>query len=408
MPMRRQSRGIDILLYCVAAVIIGAGAAGVLEAVLHPGIVVSGPSGETERFGDIFKDPFAATDRLHILVLGTDDMQEGRGRTDAIMILFLNPQEKRAALLSLPRDLRVEIPGHGLDKINHAYHFGGVDLTRETVEELLGITIDYYAKVDFQAFEQIVDTLGGVDIDVPFKMRKHTYYGDIRLAPGYQHLDGKQALDFVRYREDSDLKRGERQQQLLRAIIKQKLRLRNLPRLAKVAGIVNKSIDTDMELRKAIALATLLKNLNSSEIMTAVAPMRDRPINGVYYGELRERAFYQMIDDIDDHLNRPAGHIVTVAVLNGFGQPGAAAFAGQLLTDAGFDITDTGNADSFDHEQTVINYVREAQTGAQQAKQALKLVRAEMIEKSTDGDRNTPELVIVLGQDFKDAVTTIQ
>ena len=407
--MRRQRRGLDILLYCVAATMIGAGVAGVIDAVTHPGILVPSQSGDQKiSIIDQFKNPFARVNRLHILIVGADDLPEARGRTDAIIILFLNPSRKRAAMLSLPRDLRVEIPGHGRDKINHAYHFGGIELTRETVERLLGITIDYYAKADFKAFERIVDTLGGVDIDVPFRMYKHTYYGTINLQPGVQHLTGEQALGFVRYRTDSDLKRGERQQQFLRAIIKQKLRLRNIGRLAKVAGIVSEAIKTDMEWPERYALVRILKELTPSEIMTAVVPIRDHPINGIYYGELRERSFFEMMDDIDSHLDRLTGHIVTVEVLNGFGQPGAAATAGELLVDAGFEVTETANADNFDYQQTVINYAPEAQAGAEQAKRALMLARAEMIKKTPDGNGNAPELVIVLGQDFKDAATNIQ
>ena len=117
MQMSRRGRRIDILLYCVAAGIIGAGVAGVIDTVTHPGIMFPGQSGgQHTSIIEQITTPFATTDRLHILVLGTDDMQKARGRTDAIIILFLNPSRKRAAMLSLPRDLLVEIPGHARDK----------------------------------------------------------------------------------------------------------------------------------------------------------------------------------------------------------------------------------------------------------------------------------------------------
>ncbi len=409
MRPKAPGRAIDTVLYCLAAVIIGVGVAGVVDTISHPGIPSTTRTGspDTSLFSQV-TDPFAGVHRLHILILGADDMAEAQGRSDAIMVLFLNPERKRAALLSIPRDLRTEIPGHGLDKINHAYHFGGVELTRETVERLLGLTIDYYAKADFQAFEKIVDTLGGVEIDVPKRMYKKTYYGTINLQPGPQHLDGKGALQFVRYRNDSDFKRAERQQQLLRAIIQQKLRLTNLPRLIKVAGVLSKAIDTDMEWSAVAALVTILKDLDPSEIMTAVVPGDSCYINGISYVELRERRFFEMMDEIDDHISQSGGHPITVEVLNGFGQPGAAAAAGELLTKAGFEVTTTGNADCFTYERTVIEYSHKSVGQANEAKDILQVNSAELVEKRSTDSWEAPEIVVVLGQDFKDTGGAVQ
>ncbi len=398
----RHGRATDVLLYCLAAVIIGAGAAGVMDSMRYPGISTVAQGTQDPSLLGQLANPLAGIDRLHILILGSDDM-EVRGRSDTIMILSLNPEGKRAALLSLPRDLRVEIPGHRTDKINHAYFFGGAELARETVERLLGINIDYYAKADFEAFEQVVDTLGGVDINVPFRMKKHTYYGDIDFQPGLQHMDGKEALQFVRYREDNDFKRAERQQQFFRALIRQKLRLTNVHRLIKAGGVILQAVDTDIEWPIAIQLARVLKQIPPAEIMTAVAPARDHYINGIYYAELRESSFFELLDDMDDHLDRPAGHIVTVEILNGCGQPGAAAAAGALLAEAGFKVLNTANADSFSYQRTIINYNPDAEAPAQQIKQILTIDNAQMRENRSNGDETDPELVIVLGEDFRTA-----
>ncbi len=401
--MNRDGRATDVLLYCLAAVIIGAGAAGVMDSMRYPGIsTVTQDTQDTSLLGQL-ANPLAGVDRLHILILGSDDMDEVQGRSDTIMVLFLNPEGKRAALLSLPRDLRVEIPGHGTDKINHAYCFGGVELTHQTVERLLGIDIDYYVRADFQAFEEIVETLGGVDIQVPFRMRKHTYHGEIDLQPGLQHLNGQEALGFVRYREDSDFKRAERQQQFLRALIRQKLRLTNIHRLIKAGGVILQAVDTDIEWPIAIQLARVLKQIPPAEIMTAVAPARDHYINGIYYAELRESSFFELLDDMDDHLDRPTGHLVTVEILNGCGQPGAAAAAGALLAEAGFEVLNTANADRFSYQRTIINYNPDAEAPAQQIKQILTIDKAQMRENRSNGDGTDPELVIVLGEDFRTA-----
>ena len=137
--------------------------------------------------------------------------------------------------------------------------------------------------------------------------------------------------------------------------------------------------------------------------MTAVAPARDHYINGIYYAELRESSFFELLDDMDDHLDRPAGHPVTVEILNGCGQPGAAAAAGALLAEAGFKVLNTANADSFSYQRTIINYNPDAEAPAQQIKQILTIDNAQMRENRSNGDETDPELVIVLGEDFRTA-----
>jgi LCP family protein required for cell wall assembly len=127
-------------------------------------------------------------------------------------------------MLSLPRDLRVDVPGHGLNKLNFAFHVGGPALTIRTVEQLTGVDINHYVEVSFDAFSDITDSLGGVYVDVDQR-----YYNDnptyelIKLSPGYQLLNGVDALDFVRYRHDlnMDFGRMERQQAFLSAMREQ-------------------------------------------------------------------------------------------------------------------------------------------------------------------------------------------
>lgn len=182
-----------------------------------------GEEGTHEEFAPL--DQLEPEERLNlkknIVVLGVDERKDDVGRSDTLFVVMFDTDNKSASLLSIPRDTRVRIKGLGWDKINHAYSFGGRELTQRTVEELLGIRINNYVSVDFAGFQGLVDAIGGVDIDV----EKDMYYYDdwdgfkIDLAKGRQHLDGKTAIQYVRYRdEDGDIGRIARQQHFLMAV----------------------------------------------------------------------------------------------------------------------------------------------------------------------------------------------
>lgn len=166
---------------------------------------------------------------MDILVLGCDKHPDNAGeetRSDTLILVHADPDENYLSMLSLPRDLRVEIPGQGLQKLNAAYAFGGTELAVKTVEELTKIDITEYVEVDFQAFSDMTDALGGVYIDVDRR-----YYNDdagsdyelIKISPGYQLLNGADALDYVRFRHDLnyDFGRMDRQQRFLTALREQ-------------------------------------------------------------------------------------------------------------------------------------------------------------------------------------------
>ena len=140
--------------------------------------------------------------KVNILVLGVDERSDDIGRSDTLFLLTVDTDSGQVAMLSIPRDTRIKMPGRGYDKINHAYAEGGVKQTRQAVENLLGVTVDYYIKMNFAGFYKVVDAVGGVDIDVDKRM----YYSDpwddngglvIDFRPGLQHMDGKTAIKSV-------------------------------------------------------------------------------------------------------------------------------------------------------------------------------------------------------------------
>lgn len=242
-------------------------------------------------FPDTGLDNLNPNDRLslkkNIVVLGVDERSDDVGRSDTLFVVMFDSKTKSASLLSVPRDTRVRIEGHGWDKINHAYAYGGHKLTQKTVEELLGIKVNNYVMVDFKGFEGLVDAIGGIDIDV----EKDMYYHDtwdgftVDLKKGRQHLNGKTAIQYVRFRdEEGDIGRIRRQQHFLMAVydkITSADMLLHIPGLAKQ---LTSMVKTDMPLSDMIdigkALHTMVKEKGLS---MAMVPGEPKYIDGVSY-----------------------------------------------------------------------------------------------------------------------------
>ena len=208
----------------------------------------------------------------YVLLMGVDRRDGDVGRSDTLMLAAVDEEHGRAALLSIPRDTRIEVGSYGYDKINHAYAFGGHEMTLAAVSALVGVPITHYIMVDTSAFERIVDAVGGVDIDV----EKRMYYEDpwdddgglvIDLAPGEQHMNGAQAIKYVRYRDgEGDIGRIGRQQHFMRALLAQLLSPQVLPRLAAVVDEVKNAVDTDLTTRQLLTLATRLKDMEAGGV----------------------------------------------------------------------------------------------------------------------------------------------
>jgi LCP family protein required for cell wall assembly len=155
---------------------------------------------------------------------GSNDYTGGRGLSDTMMLVRLDPSKKQIAVLSLPRDLKVRIPGHGVSKLNNAYALGGVKLTLKTVKQFTGLRVNHVVNVDFRGFRKAVNALGCVYVDVDRRYFNDNTgpgerYATIDVQPGYQKICDQDALDYVRYRHtDNDLVRAARQQDFLRSL----------------------------------------------------------------------------------------------------------------------------------------------------------------------------------------------
>ena len=221
----------------------------------------------------------------NILILGADNAFGHR--SDTIMVLHTNPEKNSASLLSIPRDTLAVLPGQGLDKINHAYAYGGVELAKKTVEKLLNINIPYHLVVDLSGITSIIDQLGGIAVNV----EKRMYYVDhagglyIDLKPGSQKLNGRQAMGYLRYRRDGgDMKRISRQQKFLQSLANELLKRENLLRSPRLFLTLLSYLNTNLSSKNTLSLSLGLRQAyEQGKVYMATLPGYDMMIDGIYY-----------------------------------------------------------------------------------------------------------------------------
>ena len=242
-------------------------------------------------WGDVSLDKISdmsfLSGKKNVVVMGCDIRKDDVGRSDTLFVVMLDKSKKNAALLSVPRDTRVKIKGHGWDKINSAFAYGGHKLTQETVQDFLGIKLNNYVVVDFQGFKDLVDVIGGVDINVEKRMYYYDPYADfeIDLRPGRQHMDGKTAMQYVRYRdEEGDIGRIRRQQKFIMALYKQ-IASKNI--IAKMPGVskqIMSMVKTDLSLKEMVELGNVMRDmLEKDGLKMAMVPGEPKYIDGISY-----------------------------------------------------------------------------------------------------------------------------
>jgi LCP family protein required for cell wall assembly len=221
----------------------------------------------TSNNGESFQPPkWEGNQRINVLLLGGDSRGMKKNevpRSDSLIVASIDPITKKAYLFSIMRDTYVKIPGAGEDRINSALAIGGPNLAMRTVGDLLGIPIQYYVYTDFKGFIALVDSIDGIDMDVEKDMKYsdsedgHEY--DINLKKGYQHLDGKMALQYVRFRHDalSDFARTERQRNFLQAIVKKMQTTLSIIRIPRILSSIDPYIETNLSTTDMIKLGSL-------------------------------------------------------------------------------------------------------------------------------------------------------
>lgn len=227
--------------------------------------------------------------KINIMVLGVDERGDDVGRSDTLFVVTVDTNTKEVAMLSIPRDTRVKIPGKGWDKINHAYAFGGHKLTQQAVEGLLGIKIDHHIMINIAGFKKIIDALGGVTIDVEKRMYYNDPYDDngglvINLRQGVQRMDGNTAIQYVRYRdEEGDIGRVQRQQKFLKAVLNEVASPSVIPRIPNIIREVSNVIKSDMSTTEMLNLAKTLNDASKKGLRTDMIPGKPAYIDDVSY-----------------------------------------------------------------------------------------------------------------------------
>lgn len=355
----------------------------------------------------------ADEDRINLLLMGIGGSGHAGGSlTDTIIVASFKPSTGQGAMLSIPRDLIIPIPGYGWRKINNTYALAeyndpgtGGDYAKQIISQIFGQQIPYYILIDFNGFEELIDLVGGIDIDVPNTLSDYEYpirgreeypedqrYEHLYIEEGPQHLDGATALKYVRSRhalgeEGSDFARAARQQLVMEALTKKILSLSTLTRPSRIKKIldnVDENIDTNLSLEEFVAFGKIAKDYDreANPIHSVVldnsidGPLQAANYNGAFvlepvvedFSELKFIADAIFTPDLKyERPTDPSGlprvtldnpieakEDATIEVQNGTFVNGLARANEEKLRDLGYNVVKIGNSDNQDINQTVI------------------------------------------------------
>ncbi len=379
-----------------------------------------------------------AQGHTNILLLGTGgENHDGGDLTDTIIVASIDHENKLVTLVSIPRDLYLDDKKIGGSRINMVYYnaknyFGssaeGLDYLKSKIETTLGVPIHYWVKINFAGFKDLVNALGGIDVDVkeaivdPFYPKGETvFYETFSISAGPHHLDGDTALKYARSRETtSDFSRSDRQQQIIYAIKEQALKANVILSKDKIENIFNalkNNIETNLQIKEMLTLGLTAKNYSSSQILQRLIHDDPSRCGGFLYTpdrELYEGAFVlipaggheQMQKYFDLNFNFPkVAHSETrIQILNGSPGAGVAAETKQILRRMCFDINRFGNGRSKDIQKTTYFY--------EESENKTRPVALDFLEKIIPGQESTEipaeyeeyindtDIILELGADY--------
>ncbi len=385
-------------------------------------------------FGDVIagirnpRGQFPDQKNLTILLLGQDynhdkhDYVSSKGtRADTIMLLSVDLDKKTMRACSIPRDTYVEAPDGKTGKINATFTRGGPELVKKTLESLFSIKIDNYFVIKADAVRNIVDSVGGVDVEPIDAMNYDDNWGGlhVHLAAGPQKVDGKGAEGFVRFREvnryriledntvvpltnikhskeEGDLRRMARQQQLIQSLVRSANSAGNLLKADSIIETGFNQIVTDLPKIKCMALAALFKGASHGNLVSATVPGSDTKKNGVYFFELDPERSKATIDWIIRGDDAAAKKLVRIGIKNGTKVPGVAKLLASKLVEQGYTATSNGNSTP----SSVTNIVYQKAALAEIAKGIQTIVGSKTIGKAMIAGVGQPDIEIVIGEDL--------
>ncbi|MBR7554746.1 LCP family protein [Allobacillus sp. GCM10007491] len=251
-----------------------------------------------EEIEQRFKDK----DTINALLLGVDEREGDKGRSDTMIFLSLNPDTNKILMLSIPRDTYVNIPGRGMDKINHAYAFGNSELSVQTVEDFLDTTVHFYGKVNMEGLKDGVDALGGVTVQ---NNRQFNQSGKT-FETGELHLNGEEALAYSRMRKQDpkgDMGRNDRQQQIIDAMIDKGMSFGSFTKVQDILDALGTNVETNLQMGEMRKLFMDYRGTRSETIREEVNGSGSR-MNGIWYYVVSDEEKARLQQLVDEHENQ--------------------------------------------------------------------------------------------------------
>lgn len=394
------------------------------------------PSMRTTHTGisEIFHQPFEGKDVVRILLMGEDNTskmrKDGYGLSDTMVVMAINTKTKEIRAISIPRDTKIDIPGHGTRKLNAANAIGGPEFARQVIQNLLGVKIDYYIEMNTAGLRSIVDLVGGVYIIVDENMHYTDHhqglYINLHASPQKQLLNGQQAEGFVRFRHDVigdsgyRLKDGKkvaagrivRQQQFIRALAN---RVLSMSKKRDRANFLQQAYDrkfiiSDLNMKDWDGIVDYFKDINPEKIQMTVLPGGAGRINGASYwlpdyNEVPKVVAQNLL------FQNPAPQVqgqqtpdqqtqqqARIEVLNGSGIAGAAHKVADQLTKAGFEVARTDNAPKTNYRNCCI-IAHKGRT--EPVERIAQLLRCDNIREESSSD-NSVDVTVIVGRKFSE------
>jgi polyisoprenyl-teichoic acid--peptidoglycan teichoic acid transferase len=245
--------------------------------------------------------PFEKAEPFSVLMLGVDEREGDKGRSDTIIVLTVNSEKGSIKMLSIPRDTLTEIVGRDTkDKINHAYAFGGVEMSMDTVESFLDIPIDYYIKVNMEGFQDVVDAVGGITVTND----KEFTEGNAHFEKGEIHLTGEEALSFVRMRKqdpEGDFGRQTRQRQVIQGVIQKGISFGSLTKFDNIFEAIGGNVKTNIAFDEMVDIQGKYRSA-AANIQQMKLEARGEYINGISYQLVSDEEQQRVQKELKDHL----------------------------------------------------------------------------------------------------------
>lgn len=342
---------------------------------------------------------------VNVLLLGVDagdyDNKNNRcKRSDTIILVRYIPNSNKIYMLSIPRDTRVNINGH-YEKINAAHSIGGVPLAVKTVEKLLGVNINYYFKVDYEAFRKCVDAIGGIDVVVPVDMDYDAYDISIHFKKGDKvHLDGKEAEKFIRWRKNNDgsgyamgdLGRISTQQEFILEVVKKLKTPVGIIKIPALIDTMSMYVKTNMDTKTMLNYVIKLKDIDTSRIEKKVLEGEAKYISGISYFLYSKEKNKDYLANFRNDENEVSKDKIKIVILNSTGKSGLAAKYRDILASYGYNIVEIGNY-SKKLNTTQINDNGDGKAGN------MLLMDLGVGKVKVNKNNNKADVIVILGED---------